>query len=263
MNFSRTSYDSYYAEIGQDLLVKMAFVIKKDANTYTNAFDFVQCRDFLGDALDALTTKTKNSIYGFTFNGQKQTFLNNKMTLVLSLPVDAVDIDTFKQNLERLNLIEKKLKLLQTKIVVEQTEGDFNYVVTTASKFWLKTIYNVSLYTFMLKCCAYNLDTKQDFFVAISNTFVTKKLYNGKLVKKNTVEADYARSILTKVDFIFKHIKKFTKLCTTNTHGFINKVNINTKHNNAGFVSLTNPTDWSDKNVISNYFIEHCKQESS
>ena len=174
------------------------------------------------------------------------------MTLILSFPDTAV-YELFKTNLSKLHEIEKMLHLVRTKEVVKLTEiNGILYTVVQASKFWIKTVYNVSLYTFLLKCCGYKL---QDLpmFEAISKVKQPKKMYDGKMIASETVETGYAKSVLAKSDFIFKHIKKFTKLCKTPT-GYMDKVNINTIHNNSGFVSLSNPTDWLADNVIAQYF---------
>ena len=99
MKLTIVKYKTTYSEIGQDLDVRMSFVKLTEDKQYVNAFNFVKCRDFLGDAMDALLNKKKNSIYGFVFDGKKDTFIADKMTLILQIP-SKIKFEDIKANVE-------------------------------------------------------------------------------------------------------------------------------------------------------------------
>lgn len=252
--YKQTTYKMPLVEIPQDLNSTMAFVKKLSPTTYTNAHDFVKCRDFLGDAFIALDTKTTKSIYGFSFNGKIDTFLTNKLHLVMCLPNE----DTYSnmlQHLTHLHEIESKVgRISKTKLTLlslDETGGKF-MVRVEASKFWLKSVFNISLYTFLLKSLGYTLDKTLPFLEAIGNTSVVKVRWDNTTYIISTVEADYIKAVGHKLVKILPYLIKINKDLPTK-HGYDTVVDISTLHNRSGFVSILN-------GVTDNLISQRCQE---
>ena len=247
--FVPTKYGNKLCEISQNMITRFAYVKKQDDGTYTNAHDFVMCRDFLGDALVALKTKTLKAIYGFSFNGKNQTFLTDSFKLIVRYP-DAQTLNNTLKNLSRLHELEAKVGRIKKTTITQIDDSDCEYtVLVDGSKFWFKSVFNVSLYTFLVKCLGYKLDPGVDFMEAVSKTKYTYTAWDGSELTHKTVESDYATAVGHKVLKVLPKLHTVHKDLTT-LHGYPKKVNISTLHDQSGFKSLLTVTNWSTKNKI-------------
>ena len=215
--------DDILAEIGQTLETRFAFLTKDKDGNYTNAHPFVKCRDFLGDALAAQTEKTTKSIYGFTFKGNEQSFLDDKMRLVIKYPTEQIAENTVK-NVSKIHNIETIVgKIAKTKITV--VPDDTKLLIIEGSKFWLKSIFLVSLYTYLIKCLGYKLTKLSNIFEDI--------LEIGTSCGN---EYDYAKDTHPTITLLLPKLRKIHK-DLPNVSGWKNGTVITIIHNNSGFVS--------------------------
>lgn len=236
MNFVETKYTQIYAEIGQSLDVKFSFVKRKDKNTYTNMFNPVKCRDFLGDCLDAIQHQKVNNIYGFTFDGKKNKIYKSKTFLSLHFP-----------NVESKQIFLNQSWLLTIYSMDQAEVGDVyvtdipdqNIVLVEASKFWQSSIAAMSLFTFLIKCLCYKLDMAgKSVFDVIRDIEVDYKNWDNTIIKVQTTEAQHIKNIdSNKIVFFLENIKKLTK-GLPNVSGYDSPKNISTVHNNSGFISI-------------------------
>lgn len=250
--FVPTSYKNYLNEIKQNLETRFAFVKKYNKTTYTNAHDFVRCRDFLGDALVALRTKTKQAIYGFSFDGKKQSFITSQFMLLVRCP-NQETLDNTLKNLYRLHEIESTIgKIKKTEIKqIEDVDNKYT-VLVTGSKFWYSSVFNVSLYTFLVKSLGYELDPEEkDFMLAISNTTYLRKNWDGTETERPTVEAEYATAVGVKVMRVLPKLRNVNRNLTT-LHGYKKGSPVTTIHDSSGFKSLFTDTtiQWKGANEI-------------
>ena len=235
MKFIKSTFKNKLAEIGQQLEVRMAFVHTTKDGHYTNTHPFVNCRDFLGDTLDAIEQKRSNSIYGFTFNPKIQQIIHSNTVLVLEFPND----ETYKNllnNIHYLHDVEQRNKLRKTTVRFMEKNAGKLYAITTGSNFWLKSIFGISLYTFMLKSLALKLDVNKDFLNAIADSKVNYTTWDGKVAERATNEASYANQVyqtLPKLLYKLRALQRGIK----SVSGW-DTANISVVHNQSGFVSL-------------------------
>jgi hypothetical protein len=235
MKFIPTAFTNGLAEIGQQLQIKVAFLNKTKDGHYTNAHIFVLCRDFLGDTLDAIEKKRTNTIYGFTFNPKKQQIIQNQTKLVWKFPNEKTR-KNFLANLPSLHAIESANKCRKT-TARAVTIGKDLYIITTGSSFWLKSIFNISLYTFILKSLGYDLIRDLPLFHAIAKTTVVGKHWDNTEYERKTNEAEYANSVLNKIDLVLQNLKKIN-LRNKTVSGVVGDASISEVHNRCGFVSI-------------------------
>lgn len=238
MNFVETKYNQAYAEIGQSLDIKFSFVKRKDTGTYTNMFNPVKCRDFLGDCLDAIQHQKVNSIYGFTFDGKKNKIYKAKTFLSLHFP-NTETKETFLKQSWMLRTYTYHIGFVRVSNI-----PDTNIVLVEASKFWQSSIAAMSLFTFIIKCLCYKLDiVGKNLFDVIRGIEVDYKNWDGTIIQVKTTEAQHIKNIDTdKIVFFLKNIKKLTK-DLPNVSGYDSPKTISTVHNNSGFISILGNMD--------------------
>jgi len=233
MIFKETKTKTVLSEINQTLDMKMAFVKRQKDGSYTNIHPFVKCRDFLGDALHAVQDKKKVSIYNFTFDGTKKSMYKRKLMLAVQFP-----------NMESMTNFTNNFVFTMGAIKMQSGVGTgyFTYtedpltVIITAPVFWQKSVAAISFYTFMLKCCGYKVDNPANMLQSVQQTKAEVEYWDGSVSLRYTVEAEYARSVLGKIDLFIRNIKKLTARLPT-VHGQDSN-HISVIHNNSGFVSV-------------------------
>lgn len=212
------------AEIGQDIVLRMAYVHKEQDGTYTQLHDGVKCRDFLGDAVWATQQKIKINIYGFTFDGKKKPIDLDKMRLVLDFSSCEYNKKAFLNNFDIVHRIEERHKLPKTRIY--SVKDNKNKYILEASKFWQKSVFNVSLYTFLLKCMCYE-------YINLANWF-------AEIKPRNNNEGRYASQVSKIWDFYIKNLKQINRgaFNATGNETLLEPMQISQCHNYCGFVSM-------------------------
>lgn len=211
------------AEIGQTLEIRMAYVHKESDGSYTQLHDSVKCRDFLGDVLFAEEQNKSVSIYGFNYKPTKTRKIDrDRLRLMLDFKGNMDTVKYFTQNVNIIREIEKSHKLIQTRIYVSSLTKD--KLIIEASPFWQKSIFNMSLYTFILKAMGYNYKNNSQWF--------------DELQSMSGVDASYAKQIQSMWKFYVQNLKKINYRIPSVT-GYTNSktVYISLVHNNSGFVS--------------------------
>lgn len=210
------------AEINQSIVVRMSYVRKEQDGSYTQLHNGVKCRDFLGDALWATQQKFKVSIYGFSFDGKNNPIDLDKIRFVLNFSDTTEEVkNNFLNNLELLHEIERKHKLTLTRVYrVSRSKNKF---IVEGSKFWLKSVFNISLYTFLFKAMCYKYNVA-DWFTALQGMGGT--------------EANYAQQVKNVWKFYMENLKKLNR-GTFNVTGrdLTSSHDISQCHNYCGFVS--------------------------
>lgn len=138
-------------EIYQSISIRFAFckVDKKPRTSkmvISQLHPWIQCRDFLGDALFATFNKCPYSIYGFKFDGTEKT-VPTKLTYLLIKNSSKEDLE---RNLKVLHHFEQKVKWKKTKLIDLNTkDGSQPVFLVTSSKRWVSSTALISLYTML------------------------------------------------------------------------------------------------------------------
>jgi len=234
MKFVERKFKQHLAEINQTLDMQFAFAYRKSTGVYSNSMPFVKCRDFLGDALSAVEDNKTKSIYGFSWNPQKQKMYKNKLLLVIKFPTVG-HRHTFSKNFENFGCtsLEPCCGVSFGKVTVL----DDTTILLEAPKFWKQSVAAVSLYTYCLKCFGYNLDTTKPFIEAVQETKVIVKKWDGTQKEQRTLESTYMDDIAGKLPYFISNIKKLTQNLPK-VHGQSQvDADIHTVHNRSGFVA--------------------------
>lgn len=250
MKFVQSVFKDQLAEIGQQLNIRVAFVVQRKDGHYTNAHPFVKCRDFLGDTLYALETKQSFSIYGFKFNPKVQSIYSKYTRFVWEFPNKEAFIN-FKTQLHRVNDYEKVNKLRKTTFKIVKTDKKKIYVITTGSNFWKKSVFNISLYTFLLKSLGYKLDPQLSLLAAIEQTTVQYTTWDGTVQQRRTNEADYASKAGAKLHTVLVKLRAVNK----NLPSVIGTKDEYTTHNvhyHCGFVATITETYYYENKLKDN-----------
>lgn len=211
-------------EAGQDLIVCFSFAkINKEANTVERLHEWCKCRDFLGDVVCAMATKTAQEIYNFRADPNLFQAYDKTTQLVIKFPT-AVSRDAFLANYEHIvHVVEKANKIPLTKLTPTDDELVF---ATEGSKFWQKTVWLISLYSFLLKSSCY----------PYKNVVEWRK----EIVEKGVTESSYMMRVQKHWDVLVGNLKKILGR-KTNYCG-LSDPEIHTVHNSCGFVAvLGNP----------------------
>lgn len=207
-----------YSEIYQSVDIKYSFVNKVEDNTYKELFAPVKCRDFLGDALYATEQKKEFRIFGFYFDGTQQTVDTEKTRLLIS------NISPeFRANLQKnwriLSEVEDYHNLEATRII----DCDQDTLLLEASSAWKRTMYLISLYTYLIRVICYE-------YKDIAN-------WREELYKWNHNESRYMRDCT--IPRFVRFVKEIFNICEDykGVSGF-NKEDNYIIHNYSGFVSV-------------------------
>ena len=231
--FKETKFKQQLAEIPQTLPMCMAICKKNRAGKFTNVHPFVQCRDFMGDVLWANEQKKNIFIYGFSYKGKTKASLPIKSFHIAIKFPERANLDNFFINYALFgNQMENHygFKLL----VDHQADPDKNLLVLEVPTYWKQSIHNLSLLTFIYKCFGYKLDTTKSFTDAVIETTGSAVTWDNVTNTFPSVEAGYMKSV---VGHWSKLLYTVYDMKVDTVSGHPNTVNINTIHNNSGFVS--------------------------
>ena len=211
-------------EAGQTIETRMAYVHKEKNGTYTQLHDTVKCRDYLGDVLFAEEQKRTVTIYGFSWNGNKQKIDKSRTRLMIDFRGKLDMMHQFIENLEIFNRIERQHKLIKS--FVEVVDNRDTTLILTGSSFWLKSVFTISLYSFLIKVCCYKFKDNKNWLEEM-------KAFGG-------VDSGYVKQTQQVLQFYIDNLKKIvyklpsviglTAVAAKNTE-------TNQVHNYSGFVS--------------------------
>jgi hypothetical protein len=199
---------NHLIQIFQQTACLFSYVVEKE-DGFHQIIPPVKCRDFLGDMLWSRATEKTSKIYGLEYSFKDNPYDTERLSLSIKFP-DADTFNNFKNNV--LPFIHEKEAEAKVKTHTEFLEATTDLtVVVLADKVWQSAIWKISLYSFYLKCCCY-ADPNDP--------------------RKGTMEAEYREELMEGAE------KKFLKAVKKNFLWFPG--DINTAHNNSGFLSILN-----------------------
>lgn len=211
--------DVQLSEIGQTIPLLFSYA-KVEGDTVVRKHTYVKCRDFLGDVIWANAYEKPVDIYRFKCS--KETVpLENTLQLLVKFPKSAYK-DAFFSNFEHIVHGTEKSNNLSLSTI---TEVSGNEVVIVADGFWQQTIQGISLYSFLIKCCAYKYKDTTNWI--------------EELHKKSGIESEYVQTL--GVARLTKLLQMFTKsmIPHVNVSGFKGEedMDVYTLHDGCGFVN--------------------------
>lgn len=226
-------------EVYQSFCMKFSFAnIDKDGKI-VQCHEWVQCRDYLHDAVRTQLTGNTSHIYGFNFSKEKNPELctNKMMMLVTNKSIE--DPLVFRRNLNNgLKLIHHYENMMGHELsniskVSGDIDGGYNHVwLITSPKFWLTAPHIVSLYTLLLRCGISKFDLKKHKTVAKA---LEAAMNSGALSKNDEI---YVSNIQNRLEIV---IQNHEKLYEVEENGFsklyYRDCPISSFHSRAGIVS--------------------------
>lgn len=200
-------------EIPQQVEVKFAYCIR-DGDTISQKNQWVKCRDFLGDVIWVDKYKQPLCCYEFKVAADKQ-YLSTQATELLLLVKSKEYYKNILEFTPWLHDIEAKNGLELTTIYPVNT----THLYVCGDKFWTTTIFNISLYSFLIKLLATKTEALPD-----------------------TNESSYIKQVGNRLDFILNNLQQI-KQNTEGVSGWYDEANRSWSilHNSSGFCSLIKP----------------------
>ena len=178
------------------------------------------CRDFICDAYNLTLNKQSASIYGFSWNGEKDSPSWDAVYLLLKFPSKDYR-EALKHNLPILFAIEKANGIPESAITFLD---DSDQAVLVGDKRWLKNMLHLSLYSFFVRVLAYVPIKDQANWQKEVRT--NPKIEDSRLFKF------LDEVTLTKV-FDDLHILNTEEWC-----GYSKDIDTYSIHHNSGFISI-------------------------
>ncbi len=234
MKFVKTNWNQNLSEIGQQLNVKFAFgVISEDKTTVTNGMSFVKCRDFFGDVLLALEENVTKGIYGFSFNPKKHKIDTEHTRILVQCP-DITTYNNFLTNFKHHRTTFAELSGVSYGRIRKLNDLT---IMVTANKFWMKSVPNISWFTYFLKCCCYPLDNTKTLFENLETQKYLTADWTGALLNQTTNECNYYNKSKHALVVMLENIKRLNKNLPY-VSGWDTQKEINTVHNSSGFSAM-------------------------
>lgn len=245
--------DCYLNEIYQSTQTKFAFVSGPKGG-WCQCHPFVECRDFLHDAVRAYLNKSVSSIYSFRYgyNESPPIDLSRMRMLVTRKGIKEqkiVNALNSKMNwaLKILHSFEKDagISLSRLSKIEDENCKTSNVVwLFTGSSIWLKSPFFVSMYTLLIRLGNHIKDFNND-----------EELYS-KMQKFATDSDDrdsmYLKDCLGKMDKILKNRWQYLEKINGFDSTYFLNYSISNFHDNCGIVSLckgTTPNNELNKRV--------------
>jgi hypothetical protein len=234
-------YQKPLAEIGQSFAGQFSFAVRV-GDDVKRLHEYVKCRDFLGDILWYNRYGKPTEIYGFKSD---DTRIIDKSRTCLLFKGSPSTIDILVRQVKTVvHPIERANKLKLTKITpLLAYPGE---CIIDADKFWQKTIWLISFYTFLIKVAAHHWvgDWKEELCSTESNEYNYFRGIKG-----------YFHPFSTKLKKITGRYKSVTGHPVKQEKNFdIHKI-----HNECGFVSLTRIKNWGY--ATDNVYIKNMRKE--
>jgi len=173
----------HYSEEHQAYQGKFCWV-KKEGDDYVAQHWWVNCRDFLADAIAIKLSGKANGIY--RFHVEPEEF---RVTNLLAFTASTKHITYLKDNLKLLHKIEEDNDLPKTKIIFE----DDTVVVLKFNRFWRKHPSLVSLYSYLIKVFSYSKDGKFDETTGSEEQYYCSTEHTLEKLLKNLSKLDYPK----------------------------------------------------------------------
>lgn len=217
------------AEIPQQIDGKFSFARKEGDKLY-QVHEYVKCRDFLGDIVWFNKYGVPTSIYGFKSNANRK-IDPNKTTLLFKGASKTLE-NVINNVKVVIHPIEEANGLPLTEITPILQEPD--KLLIEASPLWQKNLWAISLYTFLIKVCAYSLTNEKTWVEQIKET--------------KTNEANYIKSTEFVLEKVLKNLVSLIESSDLVT-GYPNEgtLHISQIHNSCGFVSIFSQAKWENK----------------
>ena len=205
-------------QISQQITILFSYSYQIDENTIRQTSQPALCRDYFGDFIWAEKyNKAKFDQYGMIIDNKKAPLDPNWTSLLLNFP--CVDMyNKFKTGIYFLHDIENKNNLPLTTI----TEVADLTLQVRGDKFWTKSIFNISLYTYLLKVCTFEKNILE------------------VLITTGYREKQYFKQVKNKWEFITNNLQDILNH-TDGVSGWENEENRNIGiiHSQSGFTSLS------------------------
>jgi hypothetical protein len=139
-----------YSEIFQTISLLFSFV-KKEGDTYTQLFQPVKCRDFLGDLIYSKKSGLSICIYGFNYSYKTHPYDEDMLRLSLTFPNKETYLN-FKGNY---HIIEEKERKYGIKMSTYYKTQDELSIIIEADPIWQSNTWKLSLFSYYLKLMCY------------------------------------------------------------------------------------------------------------
>lgn len=234
MKFTPVVKTQQFAEDNQALNIEFALAKKAGKDKFKGLTALSKCRDFLGDALFAEATKSKTSIYGFSYDGTGEAKLPKTYSCFAMKFVDKETQQKFKDNFQSYNTIFSILSGTKESKVYH----DGLYTVIVADKAWGKNNFGVSLYTFLLKCVVLHKTWDDSLYHQVKTSTYTYTNWDGSTKENPTNESKYLQKIPEELYIkAITYIKQINKCPTTFGGSSYEGVKFNSNiHHSSGWV---------------------------
>lgn len=199
--------------------------------------DFVHCKDYLQDAIQATVLKTTKSVYGFTFNPKfNPPVCLTKTYMLIGNFQDANFAEKLPGLIDFLHQIEKKLGLIRTTVQACQDPPKQHLKsgtwLLTSSKRWMHAPPMISLYNLLIRV-GMNHKVGTDYMATIDGVLA------GSIPAYQSADKYYLSSAKKGIDTIMsKGIRKvFLPKISQN---FPSKIAIGSMHSSSGIVAFSN-----------------------
>lgn len=226
----KTFPNSILSEIGQFVPYQFAFMSAENKQCHS----WVQCRDFLNDALrGAWQGKKSEYIYGFTYNPETMPKIDvTKMRMLVS----NITEKQAQAAIKILNLFEKHASLPPSIFDITQVINTRCFI---GPKAWVISPFLVSLYTYLIRLGYRKLEfeTKEEFIWELKNI---------NSFSSNDNDVHYTKASLP---VLFK-ILDSRKIHSFKTNKNYNEVSIHPFHNHSGIVNFAKGTFYPESLAI-------------
>lgn len=256
------------SEAYQSVKMKFSLVSKEDPNIIKQAHPWVQCRDYLHDAIRSQLHGIKSQIFGFIYDPEDDMFppINLTKTYLLISQQTITDIKKYRKDLtnaltvihyyENLMGVENST-LKKVPMTYCKDLKIYNHVwLFEGDVFWLSTPYMISMLTFLLRLgCKLPKNKIVGDPEKIFKTLVDKYekeceegKANGKIVKKDN-DLTYLKSCYNKLSTLIQLKDNLIDIHGKDVFSALYDVNtpISSFHNNSGILSTCNGKTWNSK----------------
>jgi hypothetical protein len=175
-----------YSEIFQTKSLLFSFVTRKD-EVFTQLFQPVKCRDFLGDLIYSKKTGEPVHIYGFSYSYKKDPYDEDMLRMSLTFPNEET-LQNFFNNFEELDILATKERIADTNYSTLQLTNDPLTLIIEADPIWQSNTWKLSLFSYYLKLMCYPDVTKPERPELEYAQKLTKEIENKFLSKLNVME---------------------------------------------------------------------------
>lgn len=221
-------------EIYQTKDVKFVFLRKTGKDTYDECHVPAKCRDYLHDIVNTNLTGFPTGIYGMSYTKEGNPEVDLDVTRYgLKFP-DEKSAASFQENVPPIiHVIEKNAGLKLTTV----SQVDKQYFVVEGDPFWVHSTLAVSLYTLLLRICAYEYKDPSNFREELKPVGGNDAQYVGKIPAKAW-------------EAILSDVKQFH---TPTFCGWPAGSSIDTIHDYSGVVSLLCGNPYKDMSANEHY----------